>query len=274
MPIQHQCIRWENWKMTLHFHIHIGSTGKINVSKSGNLFFMKYLPLLDIIHFNLKQNYFTWKYFPLSSLISYKQCGTVVKLLSSLSAIFRDSSRNQVLEFRKKTLALINNCCKNMIKRKKYTSNCIYQSYLSFLRFVQMQLNLWILIFLEIKFWLKTFKWLSLKVFLNHTTLYNVFSLSMTAARQKLLHFHSNYSLQNTKNKMSLYNSNIVAVAAPLTAGLWTDCNTCCFRQRQLRGRWGMFDSYKVASTMTWLESMDSSGARKEETAHRISSWW
>lgn len=111
-------------------------------------FLLKCLPLLDIICFNLKWNYFLQKYFPLSSLISYKQCGTVEKLLSSLSAIFRNSGRNQVLEFRKKNLALINNCCKKMIKRKKYTSNCIYQSYLLFLRFMQMQLNPWILIFL------------------------------------------------------------------------------------------------------------------------------
>lgn len=150
MPIEHQCARWQNWKMTFYFHIHIWSTDKINVSKSGNFFFLNYLPLLDILCFNLKWNYFMQKYFPLSSLISHKQCGTVEELLGSLSDIFTDSSRNQVLELRKKTPTLINNCCKKMIKRKKYTSNCIYQSYLLFLRFVQIQLNpfSWIIIFL------------------------------------------------------------------------------------------------------------------------------
>lgn len=51
-----------------------------------------------------------------------------------------------------------------------------------------------------------------LRGFLNHTILYNVFSHSMTAARQKLLYFHGNYSLQSAENKMSLCDTNIVAI--------------------------------------------------------------
>lgn len=213
MPIEHHCVRWQNWKTTLYFHINIWSTDNINVSKSGNHFFRNYLPLLGTVCFNPKWNYFIQKYFPLSSLISHKQCATVEEPLSSLSDIFMDSSRTQVLEFRKKTPALINNCCKKMIKRKKYTSNCIYQSYLPFLRFVQTQLVFLLNINFSInKILIKDVEVTEPQGFLNHTILYNIFSLSMIAVRQKLLCFHSNYSLQNAKNNMSLYNTNIVAV--------------------------------------------------------------
>lgn len=137
-----------------------------------------------------------------------------------------------------------------MIERKKYTSNCMTQSYLTFLRFVQTQLNSfsWSIDFSIHKIFIKIFevtrnkerKFKAFKITLYYPIQYTFpINASTKWGRNS---FHINYSLQNAKNQC-LYCTHIVAIRTRRTE------NAVLVNLNSIAGThsWGLNRLYKLA---------------------------